>query len=412
MAARRSENGASRVLLGLGGARGYAPGDLTSPARAAAATSLVDTAVGPQPPHSPWNVTELRIHGVSGSDGPTMLEHPHALQVAGSGPTAFYRRWAPTGGDPPRPGVPWRLEAYSWGGLTEAPLASAAWILLAPFMLFNVAHFALPPAVHRRQTPVRAAAHVLLRLLALAATLQFTLALVAVFVDSLAMQSPDGHPPSWLRWYTGWGTAGRLAVALILLVGSLGVVWLISVRTASSYEARVTHAPTEADGDWPLTQPGFWRGQVLVARQRSLHGAAALALVALALARPGRDADAFRWTVVALSGALLLAAASLLATRITDRYDFVQNPRDPSARSSATLACRALAVTGLVLVAVAGLSGGWRTGPLPGLEAVALTLLAVQVALLLVLLHVVAELVVVARRGRSDGADGSDGSDG
>ena len=121
------------VNLGLGGSWGFAPGDLTSPARAAAAGALTDADL----PDAP-DFTELRVHGVSGSTGPVMLEHPAALQVAGDATTMFYRRWTPAG--PGGAGVPWRLEAYSWGGLTESPLASASWLLLAPFMLYNVAH--------------------------------------------------------------------------------------------------------------------------------------------------------------------------------------------------------------------------------------------------------------------------------
>src|SRR5260370_40496835 len=104
------------VVLGFDAAWGFAPGGPTSPAWASAAGALVDTAMKAQP------VTELRIHGVSGSDGPTMLEHPQALQVAGDTVTGFYRRWSPDGGG--QPSVPWKLEAYSWGGLTEKPLAS------------------------------------------------------------------------------------------------------------------------------------------------------------------------------------------------------------------------------------------------------------------------------------------------
>src|SRR5262249_29694941 len=67
------------VVLGFDAAWGFAPADQTSPALAGAAGALVDVTMidyGQQ-------VTELRIHGVSGSDGPTMLEHPQALQVAG-----------------------------------------------------------------------------------------------------------------------------------------------------------------------------------------------------------------------------------------------------------------------------------------------------------------------------------------
>ena len=138
-----------RIVFGLGGAWGFAPKDLTSPARAAGAGSLADCMLPDDAPA----FTELRVHGVSGSTGPVMLEHPAALQVAGDNTTMFYRRWTPAGRG--GAGVPWKLEAYSWGGLTEAPLASACWLLFAPFMLYNVAHFALPPQQSHRLIRVR-----------------------------------------------------------------------------------------------------------------------------------------------------------------------------------------------------------------------------------------------------------------
>ncbi len=138
-----------RIVFGLGGAWGFAPGDLTSPARAAGAGSLTDCML----PDGAPDFTELRVHGVSGSTGPVMLEHPAALQVAGDSTTMFYRRWTPAGCG--GAGVPWKLEAYSWGGLTESPLASACWLVFAPFMLYNVAHFALPPQRAHRLVRVR-----------------------------------------------------------------------------------------------------------------------------------------------------------------------------------------------------------------------------------------------------------------
>ncbi len=91
-----SENGdpfSPDVVLGFDAAWGFALADQTSPALAAAGGALVDATMKDQA------VTELRIHGVSGSDGPTMLEHPAALQVAGDSVTGFYRRWSPDGGD-------------------------------------------------------------------------------------------------------------------------------------------------------------------------------------------------------------------------------------------------------------------------------------------------------------------------
>ena len=67
------------VVLGFDAAWGFAPADQTSPALAGAAGALIDTTMTGE------RVTELRIHGVSGSNGPTMLEHPQVLQVAGDG---------------------------------------------------------------------------------------------------------------------------------------------------------------------------------------------------------------------------------------------------------------------------------------------------------------------------------------
>ena len=256
------------VVLGLGAAWGFAPADQTSPALAGAAGALIDTAMTDQP------VTELRIHGVSGSDGPTILEHPQTLQVAGDGTAGFFRRWSPDGRG--QPSVPWKLEAYSWGGLTEKPLASAAWLLLAPFMMYNVAYFMLPPPAagsdsvevsgpvpHMGRGRGAAIAHVLLRLLALAATIQFTAAVVSVTVSTIAWQAAGQKNtllPNWMGWYGDWTAGWRIALALAAVAGVVGVLWWVSVTTASKYEARTTTARPALAAEWPLTQPGFWRG--------------------------------------------------------------------------------------------------------------------------------------------------------
>jgi hypothetical protein len=72
------------VVLGLDTAAwAFAPADQTRPALAARVGALFDTTLAGE------RVTGLRIHGVSGSDGPTMQEHPTALQVAGDAITGF-----------------------------------------------------------------------------------------------------------------------------------------------------------------------------------------------------------------------------------------------------------------------------------------------------------------------------------
>jgi len=263
-----------RVELGLTAAEGFATGDLTSPFRAAARGALVD--VTAQTP-----VTELRIHGVSGSSGPTMLEHPVSVQVAGDETAGFYRRWTPA--QPGGASVPWRLEAYSWGGLTEARLASASWILLAPFMLYNVAHFMLPGRSRTRHKGLRNRLHDVadgaLRLLALAATLQMIVASLGALLDTVALQvghTPDRLPTAfrWLDSITD-GVRGSAALTGVLLVVLL--LGLISTKTAKSYEARDPtiekstgeQKPAVEDEPlgWPMAEPAFWQGKNLVDRQ-------------------------------------------------------------------------------------------------------------------------------------------------
>jgi len=87
--------------------------------------------------------TELRVHGVSGTSAETILAHPLLKRVAGDGRAGFFRRWYP-GGRSADLGARDRLEACSWGGLTPGPAARAAWLLLLPLMLLNLAHWMLP----------------------------------------------------------------------------------------------------------------------------------------------------------------------------------------------------------------------------------------------------------------------------
>ncbi len=321
-----------RVPLGLEAAWGFSPLDRTSPARAAAAQALVDVALTGQP------VTELRIHGVSGSNGPAMLEHPDALQVGGDKVAGFFRRWSPAGG-PGRPSVRWKLEAYSWGGLTEPPLASASWLLLAPFMMYNVAYFMLPPrhirhaAVAAPQTAAGAfrrgaghwAAQALLRLLAVAATVQFVVGVTTVMISTAAWQAGRKRLlPDWMAWYADRPTGVRMAIALVAVAVVIAVLWWISVTTATKYERRTTAARPEPGSSWPLTAPGFWHGDQLVRRQRSLHVAAGGAAAALIVALPAERLAAARTVAIILAAAILAAAGILLTSPMADRHALVR----------------------------------------------------------------------------------------
>jgi ketosteroid isomerase-like protein len=415
------------VVLGFNGALGFAPADLTSPALAAAAGALVDVTLADAPGSGVsaigQPVTELRVHGVSGSDGPTMLEHPAALQVAGDKVTGFYRRWSPDGRG--RPSVPWLLEAYSWGGLTEAPLASAAWLLLAPFMFYNVAHFALPPArsaedpplspsgpiPHLATTPGHRLASGLLRLLALAATVQFVTGAAVVMVSTVAWQAAGraGMLPNWMGWYGRWTTGWRVALAMAAVAGIVAGLWWLSVATGRKYEGRITKAQQELNARWPLTQPGFWKGELLVGRQRALHSAAALAALALIGAMSAGHASGARWVAIFLAAAVLAAAAVSVCAPMAERHtvSLVNGGEQP--RPGAGMWCRWVLVAAVAALATASLVsgftdtlGGAQPTTLPGITTFSGVLLAAQVGLLIALAGTVAVLAARVRPNRDD----------
>jgi hypothetical protein len=419
--------GSPDVVLGFDAAWGFAPADQTSPALASQAGALIDTTM------TAGQATELRIHGVSGSDGPTMLEHPQALQVAGNAVAGFYRRWSPDGAG--KPSVPWKLEAYSWGGLTEAPLASASWLLLAPFMMYNVAYFMLPatvaggepavieePVPHLRRDRGHQIAHALLRLLAIAATVQFVSAAAAVTMSTVAWQAAGPVHlllPNWMGWYGAWTAGWRIALAMASVVLIIALLWWISVKTASKYEARTSVAQPELTEAWPLTQPGFWRGQALVGRQRALHVAAAGASVALIAVLPAGHPAAARWVAIVLAAAVLAAAVISSALPLADRYTVTvvhggnpdgEPPDGETPRGGrADQWCKGLLIAALATLVISALASGWadrqhgrQPGALPGLPGFLAVLLVAQAVLLIVLMVTV---MVLARRARDTDAD-------
>jgi hypothetical protein len=347
-----------------------------------------------------------------------MLEHPTALRVAGDATTMFFRRWTPAGSG--GVAVPWKLEAYSWGGLTESPLVSAAWLLFAPFMLYNVAHFALPPQQAYDIEPGgragsgterfsrdrwHASAAALLRLLAFSATLQFTTAVVSILVSSAALQAPNAHFPSWLSWYAHWATGYRVGLAMAGVAVVIALMWLVSVKTEHRYEARVSRPGTAVRGTWLLTQPGFWRGQELVRRQRSLHAGGALAVTALIVARPVPHPGGGRLAVLAASASVLALIAVTLCLRLADRHNvtLADQPRvtlanGPGSTARAVWWCRMLLYAGAAAFIGALFTSGWPAEnaashvALPGFTNATAFLLGAQALLAVVLALVVWKL--------------------
>src|SRR5208282_835346 len=117
--------------------------------------------------------------------------------------------------------------------------------------------------------------------------------------------------PSWMGWYAGWAVGWRLSVALLGVATAVAAGWLVSVKTASRYEARESTAQPEQESRWALTDPGFWKGERLVRRQRSLHVAAACAATALIAALPAERLASARLVALVLAASVLVLATAL-----------------------------------------------------------------------------------------------------
>ncbi len=338
--------------------------------------------------------TELRIHGVSGTPPEAVLSHPLLKRVAGDDKSGFYRRWYPGGLSADLNTNGRRLEAYSWGHLTSGSFARAAWLMLLPFMLANLAHWmlpALPAAAGRVRTAAGRASAVLLRLFGLSLTLMMVLAAVQMAMDVAGWQCGGTwrcatSSPLTTVLADGWAAEPGARVALTALVPVAVVfgIGLLGRRTRRRTEPE-PDVSVAAEGEHPMSRPSFWRGNPGMSALRTAHVTAATALIAAAVAWPASTlaasgaARVAGLVVCAVALALVAGAAVLVATEgIAGR----------SAHHT-TVAVNARRISlGLFLVAVVFSvwdHGTWEPATdLPGVRSA--VLLAFGAAMLLILL--------------------------
>nr|WP_175409648.1 hypothetical protein [Streptomyces sp. TRM64462] len=292
------------------------------------------------------------MHGVGGATPQGMLDDPRTVRITGDGTAAIHRRAddVHAESDPARfrdGPVP---EAYCWSNLTSGNGTRALWLLLLPFMVVNLAHWMRPPAPGRSGSARLYG--VLVRLVALSLTVLLTAAACEVALDLAAWQCAGAaactDDRSWLGFLAAadggwWSQPGRrLTVAAAVPTALVALLWYLSNRTWSAYEAQrpprgddehddhpdADHQPDTGhhpDADQPdtdraaLGRPGFWYGRRLVARLRAAHTAAGLLTVAAAVAgaaaRHDRGADSALRAAVGwcIEGALLAGAVVVVA---------------------------------------------------------------------------------------------------
>ncbi|MFD0366795.1 hypothetical protein [Streptomyces sp. NPDC127114] len=316
----------------------------------------------PPDPQSGGAALELLVHGVGGATAADMLDDPRTVRVTGDRTAAMHRRRDDVDAEdhPERYADRPVPEAYCWSNLTSGNGARALWLLLLPFMVANLAHWMRPPTEGRARL-VRLYG-VLVRLVALTLTVLLTAAACEVALDLTAWQCAGSGAcagqRSWLGFLSAerggwWSQPGRrLALAALVPTALVGLLWYLSNRTWSAYEAQRPPTGYDADPDAPadpapgaqepagsdteaadaasptaatpvelrpaLGRPGFWYGRRLVARLRAAHTAAGFLTVAAALAAAaaGQDHRAAAGGARELLGWLLQGAVGVLAALV------------------------------------------------------------------------------------------------
>ncbi|MGW5065019.1 hypothetical protein ACWEQJ_02685 [Streptomyces cyaneofuscatus] len=385
----------------------------------------------PRPPQNAGAALELLVHGVGGATPQEMLGDPRTVRVTGDATAAVYRRTEDAHGEkhPERYRDEPVAEAYCWSGLTSGNGSRALWLLLLPFMVVNLAHWMRPTASGRRRA-VRLYG-VVVRLVALSLTVLLTAAACEVALDLVAWQcagtSACSERRSWLGFLSShqggwWSQPGRrLALAAVVPAALVGLLWYLSNRTWSAYEAQSpldathddacdpdgteeAHGPGADNADDPesarpvppaLSRPGFWYGRRLVSRLRAAHTAAGfLTVAAFVMGAAALHDRTVGSSVPPVFGVVIQGALVLCATVVV--WVICRRGRSESVRDNRVdgalityLPGSALALLGLAVVHAAWSRPEWvSSGSLSG--ETAFRLLALGQGLLVVIMALVA----------------------
>jgi hypothetical protein len=230
----------------------------------------------------PW--VELRIHGVSGTPPPDLLDDAHVVQVAGDSRRRSFQRAHADGTPVERDSDGRVLEGYHWGNLTSGSWRQGLWFLLIPFGLVNAAQFMLlkPPAPARpgessRRRRIAVTAHVvsgaMLRIVGLIMTCALALAATYIVASMVALRVAHQADVADF-WLHVLPSAGLAATA-----GIVGVLYAVGGRTRPLEYERTPTPHVEADTG--LATSAFFVDDPSVTDLRRLHLAAGVAVAGL-----------------------------------------------------------------------------------------------------------------------------------
>ncbi len=321
---------------------------------------------------------ELRVHGVHGTSPGVMLgvANTDVGQVAGDGLTGVYRV---------KDGIslPYRaldgthvsVEAYSWGALTSGVqgflgwVKRALWLVLLPFALVNLAYWARLE-LGRDSGQARWGARSV-RVSGLLLTVFFVLTPCVLAIDLAAWQCfRYGVPgctriPDQLDFLATWDPGQRIAVATLVPIAAIVVLWFLSKTSMSRYES-VTDAldsPPVLSTSQILLHPSLWNGTARTQRLQRFHLVAGIATVISfsgihllhATHFPAPTGWALLlWATVAMGGLLLLLAVLLVG--VGHENDVEPHVSSTYGGGLPRLAHRARALTPLFDTALLGLA--------------------------------------------------------
>ncbi|MDT5353839.1 MAG: hypothetical protein QOJ56_2371 [Mycobacterium sp.] len=289
------------------------------------------TAAGSDAGASGGVLTELRVHGVSGTSPEALLHCPAELlqEVSVDNGAGIYtpRESVPSEGAEGR--LRRVLEAYSWGALTSGPASRAIWLLVLPFVLINLAHWMLPPArAHSgpswwasRVSPV------LLRMLALSLTLTLMLAVTQIAVDVVGWQCA-AMPHCAARLgplrFLHDRSAGVSLMCTAIPVAILPLLLLMFGRDhpAPADAARTPPPAAVSRENVRLEEPDFWVGDESLVRLRRCHVTTWMSGLGFVILYPGSANDAAavsKWLMWINAAVFIIAVAAVVWTRLTGR---------------------------------------------------------------------------------------------